>query len=507
MKKKQFVSLLLGFVVIASFSVATPALAAPTLSAVETVANLSPANDQTATRSTTTANVVGVLASSTFSVNTAPASSTDVTIGDCTINFSSSTGSTDDELDCADDDATVDLSLGAGDTPRTPAQVAGALRSLTNLTQSTRTYILSGSGSQFVATASGTESVAGFVAFTDGTSGSITVVASTSGVVPVAQVITVTIGGTVETGDQFSVILPGPVTASYTVAGGVTTILQIANGLRTAVLASAGYGAQTFTAATTSTAVVFTAKTAGTGFVITASSANRSAVAQTVTFTPGNPESNYDYKVTINGTTYTYRSTNATLQTIVEGITAALASASAVSCSEDNTTVTCVSTSAGTAFTYSASVTIVPASSSGGGQRRITTPPKTETVNVPSSRTTPSLSELQLRAREVIKLATAAGISIPQALHDFASDQKPATDLTVRDLSLGMTGDDVKALQSILIEQGHVIPAGPTGTFGQQTKAALSAYQTKAGIVPAAGYFGPKTRASMKDAGLSGLWW
>ncbi len=76
-----------------------------------------------------------------------------------------------------------------------------------------------------------------------------------------------------------------------------------------------------------------------------------------------------------------------------------------------------------------------------------------------------------------------------------------------RDLRSGMTGDDVKALQALLIAQGFAIPNGATGTFGPQTAAALSAYQKKNSIIPATGAFGPKTRAQMKASGLTGLWW
>ena len=82
-----------------------------------------------------------------------------------------------------------------------------------------------------------------------------------------------------------------------------------------------------------------------------------------------------------------------------------------------------------------------------------------------------------------------------------------APTLPVRNLEYGMEGEDVKALQNILISQGYSIPAGATGFFFNQTRSALSAYQLANGIVPAAGYFGPITRAQMKAANLTGLWW
>ncbi len=64
-----------------------------------------------------------------------------------------------------------------------------------------------------------------------------------------------------------------------------------------------------------------------------------------------------------------------------------------------------------------------------------------------------------------------------------------------RDLTIGSVGADVTALQTLLINRGFGIPAGATGYFGAQTQAALARYQAANGIAPAAGYFGPITRA------------
>jgi hypothetical protein len=70
-----------------------------------------------------------------------------------------------------------------------------------------------------------------------------------------------------------------------------------------------------------------------------------------------------------------------------------------------------------------------------------------------------------------------------------------------RDLTIGSTGADVTALQAWLISKGFSIPAGATGYFGMQTKAAVAAYQAANGITPAAGYFGPITRAKVNAGG------
>ena len=70
-----------------------------------------------------------------------------------------------------------------------------------------------------------------------------------------------------------------------------------------------------------------------------------------------------------------------------------------------------------------------------------------------------------------------------------------------RSLTIGSTGADVTALQNWLIGKGYTIPAGATGYFGAQTKAALAAYQSAKGISPAVGYFGPITMASVNAMG------
>lgn len=71
-----------------------------------------------------------------------------------------------------------------------------------------------------------------------------------------------------------------------------------------------------------------------------------------------------------------------------------------------------------------------------------------------------------------------------------------------RDLEVGVTHAEVRALQQFLNARGFTVAAvgqgsrGNEGTyFGARTKAALSAFQKANGITPAVGYFGPKTRA------------
>lgn len=65
-----------------------------------------------------------------------------------------------------------------------------------------------------------------------------------------------------------------------------------------------------------------------------------------------------------------------------------------------------------------------------------------------------------------------------------------------RDLTVGSTGLDVSALQNYLKTTDHFpFAVGTTGYFGDVTHGAVVAWQSSNSIVPAAGYFGPLSRA------------
>ncbi len=94
--------------------------------------------------------------------------------------------------------------------------------------------------------------------------------------------------------------------------------------------------------------------------------------------------------------------------------------------------------------------------------------------------------------------------SLAQNKDNVSSSENVSVDVFLRDLELGMSGDDVLVLQNILIklESGAVSlelkKIGATGYFGNYTKNALIEYQKLNNIVPAIGYFGPITRAYMR---------
>lgn len=76
--------------------------------------------------------------------------------------------------------------------------------------------------------------------------------------------------------------------------------------------------------------------------------------------------------------------------------------------------------------------------------------------------------------------------------------------VVVRDLEVGVMGEDVRSLQKFLNANGFVVASvGPgsagneTDYFGEKTRSALARWQMSNGVAPAAGYFGPRTRLVM----------
>ncbi len=69
------------------------------------------------------------------------------------------------------------------------------------------------------------------------------------------------------------------------------------------------------------------------------------------------------------------------------------------------------------------------------------------------------------------------------------------------DLTIGSTGSDVVALQTVLVAGGYlVMPAGTSmGYFGSATKAAVMKFQQDSGVRPVSGYVGPLTRAKLNE--------
>ena len=82
----------------------------------------------------------------------------------------------------------------------------------------------------------------------------------------------------------------------------------------------------------------------------------------------------------------------------------------------------------------------------------------------------------------------------------------PALSIPSRDLEFGVRVEEVRALQKLLNAHGFTVatsgggsPGQETFYFGPATRTALVRFQKAKNITPAAGYFGPKTRAAFSS--------
>jgi len=115
----------------------------------------------------------GVTATRTVTVGAAPANAETMTIGTCVVTFTTTAGSTVDELNCTDNAATIDTNTGAGDVARSAADVSAIVDTLTNVGSSVGLLTLTaGAANTTVFTAS--SAVTGTIVFTDGTTGDVT---------------------------------------------------------------------------------------------------------------------------------------------------------------------------------------------------------------------------------------------------------------------------------------------------------------------------------------------
>lgn len=481
---------------------ATSFAADPSISTSETVVNVAVGtDDQTAATVVTTENVEEVKATRTLTVGSLPVDAETITIGTCTVTFATTTaGSPAEDANCTGG-ATILTTTGTeDDIARTVAEIATALRTLTNVSDDGHGALtVSGSGDDVIFTTTDTETSATAITFTDGTSGDITSTASTEGVVPVAQVNTITIGGTVDEDDVFTATLPTVGAVTYTVLSSDTTTSDIATGLNAAIQASAGYADQDFTSAASTDTVVLTAKVAGTGFTQTSSATNRAAVAQEVVFTPADLVKGWTLTITINNTNYSYvqKSSDST-QNVVEALQTLVDANTAVNCTEDNTAITCTAASAGTSFTYTTSVAAPPRSSSvtsAGVQVQ-------NLINMGNC----------LLAQEVMEQYPGGTADLQQYYQQkcaaFPTPQPVVAPQMipgiVRTLQFGTTGEDVSLVQRWLAQDASVYPEGlVTGYFGPLTLSAVQEFQVKYGIVgegePGYGVVGPRTRAKLLE--------
>jgi flagellar hook-basal body protein len=144
--------------------------------------------------------------------------------------------------------------------------------------------------------------------FTKGTPVNTWTMTATTSQTPVAQVDTVTIGGTVEAGDQYSVTVNGNAVV-YTATGAEADINAIRDNLAAAINANVGVNATVTAAAGAGVGVLtVTANTAGTPFTASAAAVDNGVnIAQVDTVTIGGTvEAGDTYSVTVNGNVVTY---------------------------------------------------------------------------------------------------------------------------------------------------------------------------------------------------------
>lgn len=192
---------------------------------------------------------------------------------------------------------------------------------------------------------------------------------------------------------------------------------------------------------------------------------------------------------------------------------------------EPTTTVTVTITPSSTLCSTDTSSTSGGSTSSGGGggggsstPATPATPATATTPAIPATPATPAKSASGLSATQIQSIlgvlasfdADAATIALVKASLEGTVTAGSVTSTAVSvfkaNLTVGSLGSEVKALQEYLNSHGYAVAtSGPgssgneTTRFGAATKAALIKFQKAKGITPAAGYFGPKTRAAIQQ--------
>ena len=189
--------------------------------------------------------------------------------------------------------------------------------------------------------------------------------------------------------------------------------------------------------------------------------------------------------------------------------------------SNSNMTLTAPASAATTTVTITPSSTLCAASvgggtggGGGGGGGAYIPPTTTTTTTTTTTATTPATAKTTLTAEQRSALIVTLTAQLNTLLAQLAALKSGATPSASavananvnasfkRDLRVGSTGEDAKALQAYLNGHGLTVassgagsPGNETKRFGGLTRAALAKFQKSVGITPAYGYFGPKTRA------------
>ena len=183
---------------------------------------------------------------------------------------------------------------------------------------------------------------------------------ATTSQLPVAQVDTVTLGGTPEGGGSYSVIV-NDLTTKHTVTAG-QTLADVATALAATINANSNVNSVVTAAAGAGGTITLTAKAAGTAMTSSASAAFANNVAQVDNVTLGGTvEANDKYTITINNTAIAYTAAGGNTLNDVRDQLIGLINASGVNGAVTASSggagiVTITSDTAGTAFTATPSV-------------------------------------------------------------------------------------------------------------------------------------------------------
>jgi hypothetical protein len=442
-KKILVVSLLVGVFLMISASVQ----AAGTLTAAETVANTARGtDDQLATFASTTPNETAVQSVDDITltaITMGSTSSKSLVIDACTISFDAKA----QDLDCTNNAANINT---ASSTTAVHQAANFSQMLFTNYTASASTT----NTSAFRLTHKNA-AIDSYVVINGPSLASAATSSVTVGNAAVAEVDDITLAGTVETGDIFT-LGSASTTYTYTVLAGATTLRLIGDGLYSAFQNAAGSSTEGFTVSTTTgNKVRLTARTAGTGITSSSTATNYAGIAQVITFTPASVSSGDVFKMSINGRDYNYTAGD-TVASVVAGLVTAASADPVATCTNTTTEVTCTAKTSGTAFTsYAGSVTatITTSNSSAGGGSVFAVPAK---------------------------------ISTPTVL--------------TRAWSYGKTGQEVKLLQEKLKTLGFIKKSQKTTTyFGVVTKAALINFQKAKKLKPYNGVLNVNTRALLNS--------
>ncbi len=134
----------------------------------------------------------------------------------------------------------------------------------------------------------------------------------------------------------------------------------------------------------------------------------------------------------------------------------------------------------------------VPPKSSSIYPSAVSTQEEASAAPAPSATSVPSVAP---SAAETAPATSAAPV---------VSTNVPFAGIFTRNLTVGMTGSDVKTLQIFLNAHGFIIAKSGIGSsgnestyFGILTRDALAKFQEAKGIAPSSGYFGPLTREAV----------